>query len=1094
VFEYISEFQRIEQYSDFNESAKIYMFIKGLKQPLREKLALVDPNPRSLAQLTSTVLNIESLIKRNEKVEYYRRNGDIDDPMEIDLYRIKRGPNDVKYTSRSKNYLETKGDHSEERKKGICYRCKQPGHFSFNCPNRIKPKNLKIIRKGKEIDEENQTNVRRIRKLEDNEEIFAVREINFMEEPKPRNNIIEFYIKTNETDEKKVRVLIDSGSDLNFVHPDFLKASGINTINLEKPFNVTGLGYGISTVNKITEKCVLRFRNHLEAIQLYVLRIPDVDIILGLPWIDKHNPISYHDAKKISFSSGYCARNCNHGKRNRRSKKKAKKGNKTLKLKEIDNKTNLDEACCSTIRHSWDTEDDSQSEPEPYFKGRYVRTINDESDSDNFSDSDNLIDSDKEDKFMFNSISDSELENNIEQDNSCINDKTCNEKENLNKDSNVVTVPIIYLDLKEVFNEKNCNVLPPHRKYDCEINLKDNSILFYGPLYPLTELERDELKKQLKELLEKGFIRKSTSPAGAPVLFVRKKDGTLRLVIDYRKLNDMTIRNSYPLPLISELLDRVKGAKVFTKLDLKSAYNLVRIKEGDEYKTAFRTRYGHFEFLVMPFGLKNAPATFQHFINDVLSEYLDDFVISYIDDILIYSNTIEEHHIHVRKVLKKLLENNLYVKLEKCEFDKSETTFLGYVLSRDGLKMDKEKVKAILDWPIPTNVKEVQSFIGLCNYYRLFIKDFAKIANPIHKLTRKNVPFKWDKDQQKAFDKLKYLFTSAPILMNPDSNKPFVVETDASNFAVGAVLSQEFEGVLHPVAFLSKSLTKCQRNYQIYDKELLAIKVALEEWRHYLEGARHQFLVYTDHKNLTFPRKPEMLSQRQIRWYEFLSRFDFKLIYRSGKKSGKPDLLSRRSDHLFANLRTVSKCLLKISNKADSSLINSILSSLNSDELFIRIKSYLNGNRNSLSSPPIKNIDKTKIDDEGFLLIDNLIYVPKSLRTRVLELHHDSVSSGHFGIKKTSELISRNFWWPKLLIDVTKFVKSCDICCANKVPRHKPVFSPLSLHLKNLGRRFLWILSLISQNPEILLALWLLLIVLLKWLISFLSAVYPLLP
>ena len=188
---------------------------------------------------------------------------------------------------------------------------------------------------------------------------------------------------------------------------------------------------------------------------------------------------------------------------------------------------------------------------------------------------------------------------------------------------------------------------------------------------------------------------------------------------------------------------------------------------------------------------------------------------------------------------------------------------------------------------------------------------------------------------------------------------------------------------------------------------MLAIKLALEEWRHYLEGARHQFIVYTDHKNLTFPRKPEMLSQRQIRWYEFLSRFDFKLIYRAGKKSGKPDLLSRRSDHLFANLRTVSKCCLTISKKSSDSLINSILSSLNSDELFCKIKTYLSNN--SSSSPPINNINKVKIDEEGFLLFDNLIYVPESLRTRILELHHDSVSAGHFGIKKTSELISRNF-------------------------------------------------------------------------------------
>eukprot|EP00833_Pecoramyces_ruminatium_P010577 jgi/Orpsp1_1/1184609/evm.model.c7180000090259.1 len=378
----------------------------------------------------------------------------------------------------------------------------------------------------------------------------------------------------------------------------------------------------------------------------------------------------------------------------------------------------------------------------------------------------------------------------------------------------------------------------------------------------------------------------------------------------------------------------------------------------------------------MPFGLKNAPATFQHFINDVLSDYLDDFVISYIDDILIYSNSLEEHHEHVRKVLKKLLDNKLYVKLEKCEFDVTKTTFLGFVLSQDGLEMDKDKVKAILDWPIPTTVKEVQSFIGLTY--------------------KKKCSFNWSPDQQKAFDKLKELFTSAPILRHPDSNKPFIVETDASNFAVGAILSQEFEGQLHPIAFISTSLTKSQRNYQIYDKELFAIKVALEEWRHYLEGARHQFIIYTDHKNLTFPRKPEMLSQRQIRWYEFLSRFDFKLIYRAGKKSGKPDLLSRRSDHLFANnTRSISCCVINCIDSKKDSLINSILASLKDDDLFISISKFINDDK--IDNVPIKNIDKVSFDKEGFLLFDNLIYVPKCLRTRVLELHHDSVSAGHFG-------------------------------------------------------------------------------------------------
>jgi len=612
------------------------------------------------------------------------------------------------------------------------------------------------------------------------------------------------------------------------------------------------------------------------------------------------------------------------------------------------------------------------------------------------------------------------------------------------------------MEFKEVFNEKNCDKLPPHREYDCEIKLKDKSNLFYGPLYPLTEVERDELKKYLNENLKKGFIRKSTSPAGAPILFVKKKDGSLRLCVDYRKLNDITIRNSYPLPLISDLLDRVRNAKIFTKLDLKSAYNLVRIKAGDEFKTAFRTRYGHYEYLVMPFGLKNAPATFQHFINDVLSDYLDEFVISYIDDILVYSNNVEEHHEHVKKVLKRLIENNLYVKLEKCEFDVEETTFLGYVISKNGLRMDDSKVKAVLDWPVPSNVKEVQSFIGLCNYYRIFINNFAKIADPIHKLMRKNVIFYWGPEQQKAFDDLKKQFTSAPILRHADGNKPFIVETDASNFAVGAILSQEFDGKTHPIAFLSKSLSGAQRNYPIYDKELLAIITALKAWRHFLEGARHPFTIYTDHKNLTFPRKPEMLSQRHIRWNMFLSRFNFNIVFRAGRKSGKPDLLSRRSD-LAENPETNCNTniddaenyfsCLNISPLYDtdnSTFLDDILKELPNDELFKKISKYLTDKK---GIPPCRDINSFYFSSSsGFLWYKDLIYVPTSLRPRLIELHHDSVTAGHFGVNKTVELIKRSFSWPSLFADVYNFIRSCSICCKSKVPKHKPygLLMPLS--------------------------------------------------
>ena len=260
---------------------------------------------------------------------------------------------------------------------------------------------------------------------------------------------------------------------------------------------------------------------------------------------------------------------------------------------------------------------------------------------------------------------------------------------------NIEDIPDQYRDLAIVFSKKEADKLPPHRLTDCEIILKEGATLHYGPMYPLTLEESEVLQEYIKDMLKKGFIRESHSPAGYPILFQKKHDGSLRLCVDYKKLNAVTIRNSYPLPLINDIIERVKGAKYFTKLDLRSAYNLIRIKEGDEYKTAFRTKYGHYEYLVMPFGLKNAPAVFQSFINSVLRPFLEKSVILYLDDILIYSDTLEDHHKTVRAVLKKLIENNLFAKLSKCEFDKDEVEFLGHVISGTGVSTDPKKIKTI---------------------------------------------------------------------------------------------------------------------------------------------------------------------------------------------------------------------------------------------------------------------------------------------------------------------------------------------------------------------------------------------------------------
>ena len=407
-------------------------------------------------------------------------------------------------------------------------------------------------------------------------------------------------------------------------------------------------------------------------------------------------------------------------------------------------------------------------------------------------------------------------------------------------------------DLLDVFSKARAETLPPHRSYDHSIELIDpKDIPSVGPIYSTSASEAKELKSQIDGLLAKGFIRPSTAPIGAPVLFAKKKDGTLRMCIDYRQLNLRTKKNKYPLPPINFLLEQLSGAKVFSKIDLRGAYHLLRIAEGEEWKTTFRSRYGSFEFLVMPFGLTNAPSVFQHYVNDVLREHLDKFVIAYLDDILIYSQNVAEHDSHVRTVLECLRKHQLYAKATKCAFRLEETEFHGYIVGKNGLRMDPAKVQTVLDWPIPTSVKAVQSFLGFANFYRRFIRDYSKIVGPLTTLTRKDKLYEWTDKCQKAFDILKGRFTSAPILIHFNPEAPTYLETDASDYAIGTILSQESaDGLLHPIAFDSRKLLPAELNYEIHDKELLAIVWAFKRWRSMLLSTDKPILVLTDHQGV----------------------------------------------------------------------------------------------------------------------------------------------------------------------------------------------------------------------------------------------------
>ncbi|KAJ9544764.1 hypothetical protein OSB04_024471 [Centaurea solstitialis] len=396
-------------------------------------------------------------------------------------------------------------------------------------------------------------------------------------------------------------------------------------------------------------------------------------------------------------------------------------------------------------------------------------------------------------------------------------------------------------DYPEVFPEDLVS-LPPDREIEFRIDLVPGATPIAKAPYRLAPSELKEMLAQLQELLDKGFIRPSTSPWGAPVLFLKKKEGTMRMCIDYRELNKVTIKNKYPLPRIDDLFDQLQGAKFFSKIDLRSGYHQLKVREEDIPKTAFRTRYGHYEFLVMSFWLTNAPAVFMDLMNRVCKPYLDEFVIVFIDNILIYSKMAEEHGEHLRKVLEMLKREQLYAKFSKCEFWLKEVQFLGQIVTQDGIKVDPAKIEAIKDWESPKSPLEVRSFLGLAGYYQRFIEHFSAIATPLTALTKKDVKFDWTSTCEYAFNNLKGKLTSAPILTLPNGTDGFVVYCDASKLGLGCVLMQGGK----VIAYVSRKLKVHELNYPTHDMELAAGVVALKIWRHYLYGVKCQ--ICTDHK------------------------------------------------------------------------------------------------------------------------------------------------------------------------------------------------------------------------------------------------------
>ncbi|GJW74310.1 putative nucleotidyltransferase, ribonuclease H [Tanacetum coccineum] len=497
--------------------------------------------------------------------------------------------------------------------------------------------------------------------------------------------------------------------------------------------------------------------------------------------------------------------------------------------------------------------------------------------------------------------------------------------------------------------------------------------------YRLAPSEMQELSNQLQELTDRGFIRPSTSPWGALVLFVKKKDGSFRMCIDYRELKKLTIKNRYPLPRIYDLFDQLQGLSVYSKIDLRSGYHQLRVREEDIPKTAFRTRYIHYEFQVMPFGLTNAPVVFMDLMNRVCKPYLDKFVIVFIDDILIYSRNEEEHANHLRIILELLRKEKLYAKFSKCDFWIHIVQFLGHLIDSQGLHVDPAKIEAVKNWTSPTTPTEVRQFLGLAGYYRRFIEGFSKIAKPLTKLTQKNKSYIWGEEQESAFQLLKQKLCEAPILALPEGNDNFVVYCDASLQGLGAVLMQR-EKV---IAYASRQLKPHEENYTTHDLELGAVIFALKIWRHYLYGTK--CTVFTDHKSLQHILRQKELNMRQRRWLELLADYDCEICYHPGKANVVADALSRKKRIKPLRVRAL---ILTVHPKLPSQILEAQNEALKEE---------------NVKNENLRGMDKSfEIRPDGTRCIKNRSWLPLfgGLRDLIMHESHKSKYSIHPELKQ----------------------------------------------------------------------------------------------
>ena len=892
----------------------------------------------------------------------------------------------------------------------------------------------------------------------------------------------------------QARVLLDCGSTTNFISKRFVLLNHIPTVNTANSQVVKLADGSVTSTCKLVNSLHLYFNDRDLCESLLVFPIDSFDIILGMPWLKKHNPNINWLTDTVTFPmsplKSFIKENLNNNNNNNsNSNNKSKQSAPTpsFSAKSPPQVILPSSIPFSSVSSSSSKKSKTKSNPLSSVSSTVSSTIppvNSPIEFCHISAHEVRKSMKKGEQFFLlfvrkkkqGNSSDIELTN-LNSHSSTTATTTSNTNTDTSPDQ--LSANILH-DYCDVFPEDLPKDLPPKRFIEHKIKLEPGSTPTFRNHHRLSPQDMDELKIHLKDLLDHGFIRESHSPYGAPILFAKKAGDTKRrLCIDYRDLNRITIKDRYPLPRVDELIDRLFGAKYFTKLDLRSGYHQVRVAEEDIQKTAFNTRYGQFEYLVVPFGLTSAPSTFMALMNHILHPYLDKFAIAYLDDVLIYSKTLEEHELHVRTILDEFRKHKLYAKESKCEFFKSEVKFLGFIVGADGVKVDPAKIEAVKVWPVPKSITDVRSFLGFVGFYRKFIKNHSAVVAPISDLTKtltQGSKFIWTPAAQIAFEQMIDALCSAPVLVLPDPTKPYVVTTDASGYALGACLMQDHGNGLQPIVYMSKKMLPAETRYPIHHKEMLAIVCALKEWRHYLHGAQFKIRILTDHKSLVHFNSQPKLSERQARWNEFISEFgnDIIIEYQEGKKNVVADALSRRADYIDDTSTTTTTTTtsttanvsiddIKLNDDSIDNNLNTISVSINTTltqqiqdgyQLDSLCKQILVGNVSKLK----KNV-KARTAVQRFSVSNGLIYydikriyIPDvvSLKTLIISEHHDNKLAGHIGYQKTYDNITRNYYWPNMYIDIKLYVRSCLICQRTKSENRKPagLLHPLPIPIR----------------------------------------------